>query len=51
MSKPCDTCGVPCSTTGYLGGAIVCKTCSRAKREGDDETIRQRREKYGGGGE
>lgn len=45
----CDECGVRVSTTGYLGGGIICRKCSRAKREGDDETLRRRRERYGGG--
>lgn len=45
----CDTCGVTVSTSGYLGGGIVCKTCARAKREGDVETLRERIERYGGG--
>lgn len=44
----CDTCGVAVSTSGYLGGGIVCKTCARAEREGDTETIEKRKAKYGG---
>lgn len=42
----CDTCGVTVSTTGYLGGGIVCHTCAEAKRKGDTETIEERKEKY-----
>ena len=45
----CDTCGVTVSATGFLGGGIVCKTCARAKREGDTGTLRERIERYGGG--
>jgi hypothetical protein len=45
----CDTCGCTVSTTGYLGGGISCKTCVRARNEGDTETIRERVAKYGGG--
>jgi len=45
----CDSCGVRVSTTGYLGGGIVCHECARAQREGDDETLAARRERYGGG--
>jgi len=45
----CDTCGVTVSTSGYLGGGIVCKTCSRAKSQGDVEALRERIERYGGG--
>jgi formylmethanofuran dehydrogenase subunit E len=44
----CDECGVPVSTTGYLGGGIVCKTCAKAKRRGNWDVIERRREKYGG---
>jgi hypothetical protein len=29
----CDECGVPVSTTGYLGGGIVCKECAKEARE------------------
>jgi len=43
----CDSCGVPVSSKGFLGGTIVCKTCARAKRKGDTETLNKRREKYG----
>jgi hypothetical protein len=46
--KTCDSCGVKVSTTGYLGGGIICKTCAKARRKGDTETIEKRREKYGG---
>jgi len=42
----CDKCGVKVSTRGYLGGGIVCKTCAKAKRNGDTETLEQRKEKY-----
>jgi len=49
MSKSCDTCGVNVSTKGYLGGGIVCRQCSRAKVEGDVETLRERIEQHGGG--
>ena len=45
----CDTCGVTVSTSGYLGGGIVCKTCAKAKRKGDEGTLAARIEKYGGG--
>ena len=45
----CDTCGVKVSTKGYLGGGIVCKTCARAKNQGDVDTLRERIERYGGG--
>lgn len=45
----CDTCGVTVSTTGYLGGGIVCHECAHAKNEGDVETLRARIERYGGG--
>jgi len=45
----CDTCGVSVSTSGFLGGGIVCKTCAKAKRKGDVETLRERIERYGGG--
>jgi hypothetical protein len=45
----CDTCGCKVSTKGYLGGGIICYDCSRAKTEGDTETIRERVERYGGG--
>ena len=45
----CDTCGVPVSSKGYLGGGIVCHECSRAKRTGDVETLCGRIEQYGGG--
>ena len=44
----CDECGVKVSTTGYLGGGIVCKTCARAKRKGNTETLEARKAKYGG---
>ena len=47
----CDECGVRVSATGYLGGPIACHECIRAKREGDVETLRERRERYGGGGD
>lgn len=29
----CDRCGVKVSTTGYLGGGIVCKECARSTDE------------------
>jgi len=45
----CDTCGVRVSTTGYLGGGIVCHDCSEYKRTGDVDALRQRIERYGGG--
>lgn len=45
----CDSCGVRVSSSGYLGGDIICHECARAKRQGDDETLRRRRERYGGG--
>jgi len=44
----CDSCGVTVSTKGYLGGGIVCKTCAKAERRDDQETLEKRREKYGG---
>ena len=44
----CDECGVSVSTTGYLGGGIVCKTCATARRKGNDDVIQHRREKYRG---
>lgn len=47
----CDTCGVRVSTKGYLGGGIVCHTCSQHKREGNVEELRERIERYGGGEE
>jgi len=47
----CDTCGVRVSTTGYLGGGIVCGECSQAMVDGDTETLRERIDKYGGGDE
>jgi len=47
MTK-CDVCGVKVSTSGYLGGGIVCKTCAKAERERDTETIQKRKAKYGG---
>jgi hypothetical protein len=45
----CDTCGVTVSTRGYLGGGIVCRECATAKRKGDEGTLAERIEKYGGG--
>jgi len=45
----CDTCGVKVSTTGYLGGGIVCHDCAEAKRKEDTDTLRQRIDRYGGG--
>jgi len=45
----CDTCGVRVSTTGYLGGGIVCHSCSRLKSKGDAEALQARIDKYGGG--
>jgi len=42
----CDSCGVPVSTKGYLGGGIVCKECAEAKAKGDEETLEKRRAKY-----
>ena len=45
----CDTCGVPVSAKGHLGGGIVCHECARAKRTGDVETLSGRIEQYGGG--
>lgn len=32
----CDDCGVRVSTTGYLGGGIVCRDCARERREDAD---------------
>jgi len=51
MTEHCDTCGVRVSTKGYLGGGIVCKDCSRAKRNHDKETLQKRIDRYGGGDE
>lgn len=45
----CNTCGVRVSTKGYLGGGIVCHTCSEHKREGNVDALRERIEQYGGG--
>ena len=45
----CDTCGVRVSTTGFLGGGIVCKDCATDKREGNTDKLRNRIERYGGG--
>jgi len=44
----CDSCNVKVSTSGYLGGGIVCKECAEAKRKGDQETLQARKERYGG---
>jgi len=43
----CDTCNVPVSTKGYLGGGIVCHDCAEDKRKDNWDKIEQRREKYG----
>lgn len=45
----CDSCGVRVSSTGYLGGGIVCHECAEAERKDDQETLAKRRERYGGG--
>jgi tRNA(Ile2) C34 agmatinyltransferase TiaS len=45
----CDECGVRVSSTGYLGGGIICHECAEAKRTDDDETLQARKERYGGG--
>jgi len=45
----CDCCGVKVSTKGYLGGGIVCHTCSEHKRKADAEALQARINKYGGG--
>jgi tRNA(Ile2) C34 agmatinyltransferase TiaS len=45
----CDTCGVPVSSTGYLGGGIVCKDCAKDKREHNVEALQARIQKHGGG--
>ena len=45
----CDTCGVKVSTTGFLGGGIICKECATDKREGNVDSLRTRIERYGGG--
>lgn len=29
----CDDCDVPVSTTGYLGGPIICHDCARERRK------------------
>lgn len=47
----CDSCNVRVSSTGYLGGGIVCHECAEAKRTGDTETLEARRERYGGNNE
>ena len=47
----CDTCGVRVSTKGYLGGGIVCHTCSEHKRKGNVDALRTRIERHGGGSE
>jgi len=45
----CDECGVRVSTKGYLGGGIICRTCSRLKYvEEDEEALKERAEKFGG---
>lgn len=44
----CDVCGVTVSTSGFLGGEIICGRCARARRVGDEETLDERQEKYGG---
>jgi len=52
----CDECGVRVSTKGYLGGGIICRTCSRLKYVEEDEEaleqrqedVQRRKEKYGG---
>jgi len=46
----CDSCGVRVNSTGFLGGTIYCGRCSRARRVGDDETLKERKAKYGGDG-
>lgn len=45
----CDTCGVRVSTTGFLGGSIVCNDCATDKREGNVTALQERIDKYGGG--
>ena len=47
----CDECGVRVSSTGFLGGGIVCHECAEARRKGDTETLEARKERYGGGDE
>jgi len=47
----CDTCGIRVSSKGFLGGGIVCKQCTRDKREGNTDKLRNRIERYGGGDE
>ncbi len=47
----CDYCGVRVSSKGYLGGGIMCKDCSRARRNNDTETLQKRIDRYGGGDE
>jgi len=49
MTTECDCCGVKVSTKGYLGGGIICHTCSRLKREGDGEALQERINEHGGG--
>jgi tRNA(Ile2) C34 agmatinyltransferase TiaS len=51
MSVHCDTCGVRVSSKGYLGGGIMCKDCSRARRNNDTDTLQKRIDRYGGGDE
>jgi len=45
----CDTCGIKVSTTGFLGGGIVCKDCARDKSQGNTEALQERIDKHGGG--
>jgi len=47
----CDCCGVRVSSKGYLGGGIMCKDCSRARRNNDTDTLQKRIDRYGGGDE
>jgi len=44
----CDSCGVPVSSKGFLGGTIICHECAEAKRKDNTDTLEKRREKYGG---
>jgi len=45
----CDCCGVRVSTSGYLGGGIVCHDCAEDKRKGNTEALQARIDKHGGG--
>jgi hypothetical protein len=42
----CDSCGVTVSSKGFLGGDIICHECAEAKRKGNQDVIKRRKEKY-----